>query len=1558
MKGYFDKLYELIHKNSLKRRRMFSLLLVLSLFVSTGVLWSLRDIGITIVNDAMCGFDEHTHTEDCYGNVLVCGLEEDEEHTHTEECYETALICGHEEHIHLAACYTDEELPREQEEEPEGIVYINSDEYSEEDMYEESLLSEMGIELPDIEIPAEIQTLDNDVVPGVLSTYDNTLDGIKINFFDYGTEELESGEYKTGNHYDHPLDAGINGVAGFERNMYVQDEQGEDYMNKFLLFFAYGTPATSMIKDGTIRNENIEGGKVNPTINNYSGSWVDDNGKYPAGNVSGNRPVQGIVAPVLGANGYPELANSGFSLGHLFGPFAFDNDAKTFYENVTHLMKKDTDTGRYSFYSDENYAYLDTNTKKFTVYKDTYQIYEGEDKEHNGRPIGFFPFDEYPTQYDSVQQGINVYRDDGNSNYIYGDPTHNTRIGEYGEQRHDYNHHFGMTMEASFQMSGDDHYQFKGQDVEFSYSGDDDMWVFVDDVLILDLGGIHEPAAGQINFTDGYVLVQDNAYGKYMTTDKHNDGNGNDCQGLTQVNSEPVNVCHGINSDLAGNIVSGNVLLNCMRRFSDDNGNTDIARMDYYDLGELYRINSGGRQWIQDDPHTIKIFYLERGGSYSNLAMEFCLPFTKQLSIEKAVDDKSGGNEFDSVNDEGFKFQLFTKEKNDETFHKTDNRHFVYNDGGSGQTDGDGCFYLKKGQRIIIKEASPDLAYYVKELDTNTQIYDNIRIVDTSNEEKSLQDAGNYYDKGQPYYLLGENNYVKFVNHVKYDTVELTVNKEWSNGNQNHNGDKVKFKLYRVEVSGSKKTKTPIAYNNKMTFVLSNDNNWEMKFENLPVEYGNHKYIYEVVEVDIPSGYNASYSDFKQISDGKASLTITNTDISNVEINVKKEWGNVDTEDMSIELVLKRLVSTNVGNPSTNLTINLVDKNGSTLQTEMTNKVYVNGSLEFSVELPDGAEYVSGAVSANSGQPELKKIGEQGQTLYFEVSNLQQSDNTVTIRLDVDNVITGGGGGVASSVEPLIHHSFTDIGAEYGFAGNNNNQYLWKGNGDATLGLSAYDTYASGNALLVSDRNNNYSGARLDLDTAIFSKGKEYTFSVYVKYDDSNGNPANVKFAMTLNDGSDNYIQVASENVTRGAWTQIVGSKKIPDNFNEDKMFLYIETKTDSAKNMNYRMDEFVAVEGNANISVDTNGNVTVTRAGGNNSGGNSGNSSGGKVVHYTDFNGSNTLDKIAWERSGEPTLSSVDDDYGGYIEITNRNQKYDGISLDVGTLLEPGHTYQFNAVVQRDGVDSCNGNEKPHLILTLEQNVLNPDDDAYINVCPQTNWEDQGNTYSFGEMIGTYSAPSDMNWTAKKIYFNIPYGDSDGCEEISFRVRSVKITDITPESAPPAPAVQYNVIIDEDSATNPLHDGDYQPDNNFGENGSIKLELNSGNWTWKLDKSKLNEQSGSRYLYYIAEETIKKGDRIIAVYVIEDNNRAEDGKLKFQEQGEGKEDYEVSFKRNFVATNTSETPITISNKYIWYRLPETGGSGTARIYLLGLGLVSLGATSLFINYRRKRRRV
>ena len=71
-----------------RRTRMMTILLVLSLLVSFNVFWSLRQPGLTLAGDADCGMTEHTHDEGCEENCSI------KEHTHTIECYsdETADV--------------------------------------------------------------------------------------------------------------------------------------------------------------------------------------------------------------------------------------------------------------------------------------------------------------------------------------------------------------------------------------------------------------------------------------------------------------------------------------------------------------------------------------------------------------------------------------------------------------------------------------------------------------------------------------------------------------------------------------------------------------------------------------------------------------------------------------------------------------------------------------------------------------------------------------------------------------------------------------------------------------------------------------------------------------------------------------------------------------------------------------------------------------------------------------------------------------------------------------------------------------------------------------------------------------------------------------------------------------------------------------------------------------------------------------------------------------------------------------------------------------------------
>ena len=119
----------LLQLNNEKRRwrKMVIILTALSIIVALFTVWNLRMTGVTIANDATCGYEEHQHTEECpHERVLICDAhiisneessgvadatpdipEAPTEPIHTDDCYQTIYQCEIEEHIHKIACYSD-----------------------------------------------------------------------------------------------------------------------------------------------------------------------------------------------------------------------------------------------------------------------------------------------------------------------------------------------------------------------------------------------------------------------------------------------------------------------------------------------------------------------------------------------------------------------------------------------------------------------------------------------------------------------------------------------------------------------------------------------------------------------------------------------------------------------------------------------------------------------------------------------------------------------------------------------------------------------------------------------------------------------------------------------------------------------------------------------------------------------------------------------------------------------------------------------------------------------------------------------------------------------------------------------------------------------------------------------------------------------------------------------------------------------------------------------------------------------------------------------------------
>lgn len=255
-------------------------------------------------------------------------------------------------------------------------------------------------------------------------------------------------------------------------------------------------------------------------------------------NYTGGKVVQGIVKARLGEDGYPILNSSDErSMAYLFDPNK-EEEGKKIYADLSHLLSESED-GTISFNSDKHYAWypLQTGGGDFIVYDGTYTV-RGESGAQI--PVGFIPFNSY----------------DENNQIISPDGP--------------FDHHFGLTLSTNFKMPKDAVVDDK--DIVFDFTGDDDVWVFIDGVLVLDMGGVHGKRSGAINFKTGEVTVDNVA---------------------SSVPGRPASI------DTIGPV-------------------STIA--DIFAKQGLTFDNS------ENSKHSLSLFYVERGGHESNLSMKFNLP--------------------------------------------------------------------------------------------------------------------------------------------------------------------------------------------------------------------------------------------------------------------------------------------------------------------------------------------------------------------------------------------------------------------------------------------------------------------------------------------------------------------------------------------------------------------------------------------------------------------------------------------------------------------------------------------------------------------------------------------------------------------------------------------------------------------------------------------------------------------------------------------------------------------------------------------------------------------
>ena len=356
----------------------------------------------------------------------------------------------------------------------------------------------------------------------------------------------------------------------------------------------FATVAAGMGLYGWSNDTNSPAYKTFMAVNN---SALDDSGN---GSDDYNRTFQGLVESKTSdgtANGLPLLRTKNsttnasvdphFDKDFLQGKNAFNTVLGKVYEDVSFPLKQkpvfaqnpdspdDNDPeskAEYWYYdSNETSLYLKQDSARQSYYlagngtKDDASLNRGADNSTNGKGYGFFPFNETVTG--SAPQ---------------------------------YNYGFGAKLQFDFTLTEDGKVvvgkDTSGRNIEvpikFFFSGDDDVWVYIDGKLMLDVGGAHGKASGLLEFGANNTVTP------YVSSNKNTDQND------TMVY-----------------------------------GSGETTKTVNYN-GQPITFNKKGttKTLENQSTHTLTMYYMERGMWESNMALAFNFPDHNELQVEKQVD--------------------------------------------------------------------------------------------------------------------------------------------------------------------------------------------------------------------------------------------------------------------------------------------------------------------------------------------------------------------------------------------------------------------------------------------------------------------------------------------------------------------------------------------------------------------------------------------------------------------------------------------------------------------------------------------------------------------------------------------------------------------------------------------------------------------------------------------------------------------------------------------------------------------------------------------------------
>lgn len=335
-------------------------------------------------------------------------------------------------------------------------------------------------------------------------------------------------------------------------------------------------------------------------------SALDDNGN---GSDDYNRTFQGLVESKTSddtADGLPllrtknsetkALADPHFNKDFLQGKNAFNTVLGKVYENVSFPLKQKAVFAQNPDSPDDNdpegkaqYWYYDSS--KSSLYLKQNQT---DGKYYLESPKGG---DGNPTT-DSKSQNISSPNSTNGTNGFF---PFNQTVSTVGASQ--YNYGFGAKLQFDFTLTEDGNVvvgkDTSGQNIEvpikFFFSGDDDVWVYIDGELMLDVGGAHGKASGLLEFGPNNTVTP------YVSSNKNTDQND-------------TMVYKGYGSGETTKTVKYN--------------------------GQPITFNKKGptKPLKDQSTHTLTMYYMERGMWESNMALAFNFPDHNELQVEKQVD--------------------------------------------------------------------------------------------------------------------------------------------------------------------------------------------------------------------------------------------------------------------------------------------------------------------------------------------------------------------------------------------------------------------------------------------------------------------------------------------------------------------------------------------------------------------------------------------------------------------------------------------------------------------------------------------------------------------------------------------------------------------------------------------------------------------------------------------------------------------------------------------------------------------------------------------------------